>query len=231
LGTSALRSQESLKTAIQTANLEDKSQSSLLQSPQSTPKKSVALAVAYSLILPGLGDFYAGNYSTGGYFMGAEGGLWLTYAGFRVYGDWLKQDARGFAVQKAGADFNGKDDQFAVNLTNFDNVFDYNAAKLRNRQFDLVYDPNSSFNWTWTSAQDRERYKYLRNRGEDVLHNSQFVIGVLFINRIIAAISAVRSTSNYNHQAQVTDAWRLTSRITGESLATQGIELTLSRDF
>ena len=103
--------------------------------------------------------------------------------------------------------------------------------KLQNRQDTLVYDPNSSFAWSWSSSQDREHYKNLRIRGNDVLHNSQFVLGVLFINRVVAAISAVRAVTAYNNQIQLTGAWRLSSRLTGESLATQGIELTLSKDF
>ena len=227
------RSQESLKFAIQTIDLSQPSASSASASFQAPmmAKKSVALAVLYSLILPGLGDFYADNSHTAKYFVGAEATLWLTYGSFRVYGNWLKEDAQSFAIQKAGANFGGKNDQFAVNLGNFDNVFQYDAVKLQNREYDLIYDPNSNFSWSWSSTLDRERYKNLRIRGDEVLHNSQYVLGVLFINRVIAAVSAVKSVVSYNRQVDLTGAWRLTSRLTGGSLATQGIELTLSKDF
>ena len=105
------------------------------------PRKSALLAIAYSLILPGLGDAYAENLATGKYFMGTDAGLWLTYGGFRVLGQWLKDDAKMLAVQRGSANFNGKDDKFEVNIGNFDDVLSYNAAKLRNRDIRLTVRP------------------------------------------------------------------------------------------
>jgi hypothetical protein len=195
------------------------------------PKKSAMLAIAYSLVLPGLGDLYAKNFGTGKYFMGADAGLWLAYGGVRVYGQWLKDDAQTLAVQRASANFDGKDAKFEVNLGNFTDVLSYNDAKLRNREFDLLYDPNSNFAWQWTSDADRLHYKDLRNRGEGTLRNSQFVLGALFLNRVIAAISAVRSVSAYNRGVQMLGSWQLNARVTGGLLAADGLELNFSREF
>jgi hypothetical protein len=196
-----------------------------------TEKKSVLLAIGYSLILPGLGDLYADNFRTGRYYLGADAALWLTYGGLRTYGRWLRQDAQTYAGQHSGANFDGKGDQFAVDIGNFDDVYEYNEAKLRNRQFDLIYDPGSSFAWQWTSADDRLNYKHLRIRGDAVVRNSQFVIGALVINRIISAISAARSVSVYNRSVQTVGAWRLSADVQGGVLTTQNLELTLSREF
>ena len=194
-------------------------------------KKSVPLAIAYSLILPGLGDLYADNFGTGKYFMGAEAGLWITYGGFRYYGQWLKDDAKTFAAQAALADFNGKDDKFEVNLGNFSDVASYNEAKLRNREFDLMYDPNSSYSWQWSSDADRSHYKDLRNRGVGTIQNSQFVVGALILNRVIAAISAARSALAYNRSVQTLGSWRVNARVPGGLFAANGLELTFSREF
>ncbi|MCX6142787.1 MAG: hypothetical protein NTZ35_06165 [Ignavibacteriales bacterium] len=205
---------------------------SLAMEPQGdTPKKSIVLAIAYSLVLPGLGDLYAENFRTGKYFMGADAGLWLTYGGIRVYGQWLKDDAKTLAVQHASANFDGKDAKFEVNLGNFADVLSYNDAKLRNREFDVLYDPKSNFAWQWSSDADRLHYKDLRNRGEGTLKNSQFVLGALFLNRVIAAISAVRSVSVYNRSAQMLGSWQLNARVTGGMLAADGLELNFSREF
>ena len=195
------------------------------------PTKSVVLAIAYSLVLPGLGDVYAENFGTGKYFMGADAGLWLAYGGVRVYGLWLKDDAKTLAVQGASANFDGKDDKFEVNLGNFADVLSYNDAKLRNREFTLLYDPKSSFAWQWSSDADRLHYKDLRNRGEASLKNSQFVLGALILNRVIAAFSAARSVSAYNRSVQTLGSWRLNARVPGGMLAADGIELTFSKEF
>jgi len=196
-----------------------------------SPKKSVVLAIAYSLILPGLGDYYAKNGETGKYFIGADVTLWLSYAGIRTYGKWIKDDARTFAVEKADADFSGKGQQFEVDLGNFVNVDEYNQAKLRNRQFELLYDPASSFAWQWNSDQDRLRFKDLRIKGDEVVRNSQFVLGALVINRVIAAISAARSVSDYNRNVQSLGGWRVQAGTAGGSIAADRVVVTLSRDF
>jgi hypothetical protein len=194
-------------------------------------EKSVLLAIAYSFLLPGLGDLYAGNFGTGRYFMGAEAGLWTTYGGFRLYGEWLKSDAKTLAIQGASANFDGKDDKFEVNLGNFADMTSYNAAKLRNREYDLLYDPKSSFAWQWASDADRLHYKDLRNRGQGALSNSQFILGALVINRIVSAISAARSVSAHNRSVQALGAWRVNARLPGGMLAADGIKLTVSREF
>jgi len=204
---------------------------SLLEKQARTEKKSVMVAIGYSLILPGLGDLYADNFRTGRYFMGGDVALWITYGGFRSYGRWLKQDAQTFASQHSDANFDGKGDQFSVDLGNFNNVYDYNEAKLRNRQFDLLYDPNSNFAWQWTSDGDRAHYKDLRIRGDGVLRNSQFIIGAMVLNRIISAISAARSVSDYNRSVPTLGSWQLRAGVAGGALTAQNLELTLTREF
>jgi hypothetical protein len=229
-----LQAQPFLKPAIQSLGSAGPSGSNaapLVETQIRIEKKSVWMAIGYSLILPGLGDVYADNMRTGRYYLGADAALWLTYGGLRTYGRWLRQDAQTYASQHAGANFDGKGDQFAVDIGNFDNVYEYNEAKLRNRQFDLIYDPGTNFAWQWTTANDRLDYKHLRIRGDAVTRNSQFVIGALVINRIISAISAARSVSAYNRSVQTVAAWRLRADVKGGVLAEQNLELTLSREF
>jgi hypothetical protein len=226
--------QPTLKPAIQalgTSGPVPSDRPLLLERQAGIEKKSVMVAIGYSLILPGLGDLYADNFRTGRYFMGADVASWITYGAFRSNGRWLKQDAQTFAVQHAGANFDGKGDQFSVDLGNFSNVYDYNEAKLRNRQFDLLYDANSNFAWQWTSDGDRGRYKDLRIRGDGVLRNSQFIIGAMVLNRIISAISAAKAVSDYNRSVQTMGSWQLSVGVSGDPLTTRNLELTLMREF
>jgi hypothetical protein len=146
LSTTLVFSQPSLRFAIQSIPLQ-RAEAGPFQSLQEQPaneKKSVLVAIAYSLVLPGLGDLYADNFQTGKYFIGADAGLWITYGAVRTYGNWLKEDARTYAVDRAGANFTGKGDQFAVDIGNYVSVGEYNAVKLRNRDIGLVYDPTGT---------------------------------------------------------------------------------------
>jgi hypothetical protein len=199
--------------------------------PDEKSKKSVVLAIAYSLVLPGLGEYYADNFGTGKYFMGADASLWIAYGGVRAYGVWLKDDARTLAVQRAGADFDGKNDAFEVNVRDYLDVTAYNDDKMRNRQFDLIYDPNSSFAWRWASESDRQHFRDLRNRGESALRTSQFVVGALVLNRVISAFSAARSVLAYNRSLPALGSWRVSAAVPGGLLAADGIELRLTREF
>ena len=229
-----LLAQPSIKPAIQSigSSVPYVSTTPSLDQPQvRTERKSIWTAIGYSLILPGLGNLYADDLKTGRYYMGADAALWMTYGGFQAYGHWLKQDAQTFASGHSGASFAGKGDQFAVDLGNFASVYDYNDTKLRNRQFDLLYDPNSNFAWQWSTDGDRLHYKDLRIRGDGVIRNSQFVIGALVLNRIIAAISAARSVAAYNRSVQTLGTWRFKADVKGGVLTAQTMELTLSREF
>src|ERR1039457_6180733 len=48
-------------------------------------RKSVFLAITYSILLPGMGELYAGNYASGKYFTIAEAVFWGTYIGMNQY--------------------------------------------------------------------------------------------------------------------------------------------------
>ena len=119
-------------------------------SPAPEAKKSVILAVVASLLIPGLGELYAGSCETGKYYLIAEGGLWLTYGGFRMHSNWLLKDAQTFASQHADANFSNKDDQYSVNIGNFNTIAEYNDAKSRNREYELIYQPTRpEYQWNW----------------------------------------------------------------------------------
>ncbi|MBI3006154.1 MAG: hypothetical protein HYY49_12170 [Ignavibacteriales bacterium] len=193
-------------------------------------QKSVWLAVAYSLALPGVGELYAGSFSTGKYFLMGDAGLWLTYAGFISHGNWLRNDARAFARQHANAQLDGKDEQFEVNLGNFGNVGDYNQQKLRNREYSLLY-TSSDHAWQWDNDFHREQFKSLRIRSDETFRNANFLIGAAVVNRIVSAFMAGRAAAAHNRRVQYEGAWQLRVIPLGGFLATHGVELKISKEF
>jgi TM2 domain-containing membrane protein YozV len=166
-----------------------------------TTKKSVPLAVALSFLVPGLGEWYAGNFSSGKYFLLAEGGLWLTYAGFDQYGTWVRNDARQYAKVNAGVSLEGKDEKYFVNIGNFMSVDEYNHTRLINRQSEKMYLPSSEYYWKWKTQQQRLTYRSLRINSDLAFNNLKFIGIGIGLNHLASAINAALSASSYNRNA------------------------------
>ena len=177
---------------------------SLGASESSSEEKSNFLAVVYSLILPGMGEFYAGNLSRGKYPLMTEGVLWLGYAGLNLYGGWTREDARTFAFEHSSLNPTGKDDDFYVNVGNYMSVHEYNQKKLKDRELDKVYaiDPAAGYLWSWDTETNREKYKDARILSEELINNSRFVILALIANRVWSAIQASGLVNAYNRSQQ-----------------------------
>jgi hypothetical protein len=192
-------------------------------------KKSVFRSVIYSLVLPGMGELYAGGFESGKYFLIAESGLWLTFASLELYGHWVQNDARMFAASYASASIEGKDDQFYVNVGNFINVYEYNEKKLRDRELGKVYDPNGPFYWQWDSDESRARFRELRVKSDNVLNNVRFVVGGIILNHIASAINAARIAGKKNKG--LTDDWQVRTGVLGTYFHPEGVVLTVRKSF
>ncbi len=198
----------------------------------SPAKKNQALAVVYSLLLPGMGELYADRFDNGRYSLVAEATLWLTYASFQQYGNWLQGDARSFASAHAGAVPSGKDDQFYVNLANFSNVYDYNDKKLRDRNISEVYDLSQGYFWSWDSDGSRQRFRALRISSDKVINNSRFVIGAIVVNHILSALNAARLVRHFNKNADESfGTWQVEPNMIGGLGQVDGVRLTYDYKF
>jgi hypothetical protein len=203
----------------------------LVSSPPS--EKSVFLAIVASLAVPGLGEWYAGSFETGKYHMMAEGGLWLTYGGFRMYSTWLQRDAQTFARNHAGADFGDKNDQYSVNIGNFNTTADYNDAKARNREYALLYNTNSDMRyvWNWDTDANRLRFKDMRIHSGEVKNNSKFVIGAIVINHLFSAFSAGRKAAAYNKSLSMIDHVEIHTYALHDGLHIDGWGISMTTEF
>jgi hypothetical protein len=195
-------------------------------------RKNQAVAVVYSLLLPGMGELYADRFDNGRYSLVAEAALWLTYSSFQQYGNWLQGDARSFASAHAGAVPSGKDDQFYVNLGNFSNVYDYNDKKLRDRNISEVYDPSQGYFWNWDSDASRQRFRALRISSDKVINNSRFVIGAIVVNHILSALNAARLVRQFNKNAdEAFGTWQVEPNVIGGLGQVDGLRLTYDYKF
>lgn len=198
----------------------------------SAQKKSPGLAAVYSLLLPGMGELYAGSFSSGRYFLVAEGVLWLSYAAFTVHGNSLRDDARAYAISAAGIEPAGKDDQFYVDIGNFMTTEDYNDKKLRDREPEKLYERSQGFGWDWVSESARTTYKDNRLSSETAYNNRKFIVAAIIINHVASAVNALRSAVSYNKALQQA-LGDLTFRadVLGGWARPEGIVVSVSRPF
>jgi hypothetical protein len=195
-------------------------------------RKSVGMAILYSLILPGMGELYAENFSTGRYFLAAEGALWLTYAGFGIYGNSVRDDARSFAVVHAGVNLAGKNDQFFVDIGNFISIDEYNQKKLRDRDPDKVYNPALGYAWQWDSDASRSAFRDRRVTSETAYNNMRFVVAAILINHVASAINAARAAISHNNAlANTLGELRVSADVLGGIAHPHGIMITVAKGF
>ncbi|HTK83237.1 MAG TPA: hypothetical protein VL633_13200 [Bacteroidota bacterium] len=194
-------------------------------------KKSPALAALYSLLLPGMGELYVGDYGTGKYFTIAEGALWVGWGGMQWYGNWQKNDAHQFAAQHAQVTPDGKEDQYFIDIGNFKNVYTYNEAVLRGRDAFSVYNPQSSFYWQWDTDVNRETYRQLRVSSEETFNNAKFVIAAIGVNHLISAINAGRLAISHNHSVEEASTIDVHAGVLGSIAQPQGFVISVSKSF
>jgi hypothetical protein len=199
---------------------------------QPASRKSVGLAVVYSLLVPGMGELYAEGFASGKYFLMAEAALWLTYGAFEIHGNDLRDGARAFASARAGVSPGAKDDQFFVDLGNFLTMDEYNEKRLRDREPARLYSPAAGQYWRWDSDASRLTYREQRVSSEDMYNNRKFAAAAIVINHIVSAINAGRAAISYNSSLDKTlGSLELSSRTLGIPGSEHGVLVTLSKTF
>lgn len=208
--------------------LQDESSSS--EQPE---KKSVAQAAIYSLLLPGMGELYVGNYGMGKYFTIAEGALWVTLYGVDRYAHWLQDDAYQYATQHAGIQAGSKSDQFYIDIGNDSDVYAFNRRILQSRQLYSVYSEatNSPDYWKWDTDANRSSYRDMRVSSSQMFDNTHFVIAVIALNHALSAINAARLAVSHN-KSLATDGWiDMHARVLGSLVHPDGMMITFSKTF
>jgi hypothetical protein len=184
-------------------------------------KKSVILAITYSLLLPGMGELYAGNYNTGKYFTIAEGIFWGSYIGINQYSNWEKQRYHSFAASNGGVNVAGKSDDYFANIGIYTDINEYNDLKSQGGEFDKMYDPKLDY-WKWT-GNDRKTYRAMWTAGEQSHNNLRFVVGALLLNRVASAIVAARLTAAYNKNASQELGWNISAGMSNVTTLPTGV--------
>ena len=98
-----------------------------LVAPVAAQAMSPKRAFLYSLLVPGWGQYAAGNEKSAGRFMGTELGLWGGFFAFKKVEDYRVDNYRSYAAQHAQARTSNKNSQY------FDDLVNMGAKKLAGR--------------------------------------------------------------------------------------------------
>ncbi len=148
--------------------------------------------VIFSLLLPGLGEWIAGEKGRAKIFMVAELALWASYFGSREYANVIKNDYHTFAAVHAGVDTRKKDKQYWIDIGNSPGIYQFNERRRIQRNLEATYPETDRYFWQWDSGEHRIEYTELRDKEENWKRTATFMIGGMVLNRIISAIDIVR---------------------------------------
>jgi len=174
----------------------------VLLSGSSAGKKSVGKAFFYSLLLPGLGEAYTGHPGYTKFFLSVEGIGWGFFLSNYLQVTARTEDNENYALQHAGVTRTGKDAQYWINIGKYDNIYDYNEQKRRERDVDGLYSEDTVNFWRWDSYNNRLYYDWKRIQTREMERRQVYIIGALVLNHTLSAINALRLARAYNKESE-----------------------------
>lgn len=193
-------------------------------------KKSVGLAILYSVILPGMGELYAGDYSLGKYLTAADVVFWGATIGLNRYGKWQEDNYKAYAKSKGGVTYSGDDQDFYARVGSFMSVYSYNREKELNREFNKVYNTDV-FYWEWKDNIMRKEYRNMWTSSEQAYNNVRFAVGALILNRIASVINAVRLVNKHNKNLSLEQSWNVNFSTENLNIGNSGIRINFIKSF
>jgi len=125
------------------------------------------------------------------YIMLQESSLWIGFYAFQNLAVSYKNDYRLLGKSNAGVSWDGKNDLFAANVGNFNNLEEYNAYKLLTGQYDDAY-LEDGYDWDWQdNNNNRLKYDRTRNKSEKYDKIKTYLTAGLIINRVISTFDVL----------------------------------------
>ena len=193
-------------------------------------KKNNGLAILYSLLLPGMGELYAGNYSSGKYFTIADGALWVGLAGVTIYSENQKDNYKAFLVSNGGATLEGKDSKYFADVGNYMSVYEYNHIMELDRSLSDVYNEESHY-WRWASQDQRREYRSMWKSSETASNSTRFIVGALLLNRVASIINAIRLVNAHNKNLKKELGWEMSFNYSNSYLEPEKITMNFRTSF
>ena len=205
-------------------------------------RKSARKAFFLSLLVPGSGEYYAGQKSYTKGFVAAEAVIWSAALFNKYQGDMWRRDYISYSAQQAGSNSGRTDDFYYQNVYEWPNSCWYNEDQWRQARELYPYDPaaqqayvsdklySEEDSWEWQDYDQWFYYRGLRVKSRNALHRISYSVGASVLNHMLSAINAARLAKRFNKKpiklTQEPD-WRLECY----SYQPETITLALLRSF
>lgn len=178
--------------------------------------KSKGKALMYSLLLPGLGHYYAGDVRGARTFFAVEASAWTAFVVFEVQGRLREEGYEDFAQAFAGvAGGNHSDDYYAI-ISEYDSWADYERAVKTEGRFALYPEGDAAMleayfienrvsdyePWAWTSSDIRRDYRSIRSASKRSYRRAVYSVAVAAVNRVASAFFAIKATNDANERME-----------------------------
>lgn len=171
---------------------------------------SITKAVLYSLLLPGLGDWYAGKKDRAKAFFIVDAALWSTFIVFQVQGHRREDSYQDYARTFAGVASTGHSDDYYSLIGQFNSSSEYESDFKKESRLDLWpdvgYDALETYyvqnrvsdfeEWQWRSFDDRVDYRELRSSSKVAYRRSGYMLAAAALNRVVASIFAYQAVKS-----------------------------------
>ena len=165
---------------------------------------SMSRAILYSLLLPGLGDWYAGERDRAKAFFIVDAALWTTFIVFQAQGHRREDGYQQYAQTFAGIAGTDHSDDFYSVIGQYSSSDAYEAEFKKESRPELW--PNVSYDelegyytdnrvedfeeWAWRTFDSRVDYRSMRSSSKVAYRRSGYVIAVAALNRVVASVFA-----------------------------------------
>lgn len=159
---------------------------------QTNPEKPYRY-MAWSLLVPGSGEYILGYPSHTRYLLLTEAALILGAWSLNEYSDITLDKAITYAGENAGISGQTRTRKFLLALGNYRSVSEYNSAmRLQRTPSDQFPENDPAYAWEWKSDSDRSTFRRNRQKADELNYSVQFVVGAIVINHAISAFNVLR---------------------------------------
>ncbi len=172
-----------------------------------TETKSTSKAVMYSLLLPGLGQWYLGEKTPAKVFFAIDIAIWTSFIVFNVQSELREDEYQQYARTFAGVTSLDHSDEYYSILTEYDSFRNYEDEIKSEGRFALYPDIDVATldqyfienrvsdyeTWVWWSADHRRAYQDRRSASKRADRRALYTFAAAMANRVASAFFAYRS--------------------------------------
>ena len=153
--------------------------------------KSPAGAAVLSLVLPGLGEFYAGGRRSARFFLVTEGIFWSGMATFRFLESYRVDAYHAHAAAHAGIRLKNLPESLIKEVGDFESIYERNRRErfLAGEHADIRTETGDRI-WEWDAEASRIEFLDLRSKATSAEQKAFLFIGGLILNRFASALNA-----------------------------------------